>query len=59
MAALGAPILHDPFYPELPEPQPDDHTRPLQLLARRLAFLDPLSGQPREFVSELALLSPE
>lgn len=59
MAALGAPILHDPFYPELPEPRPDDHARPLQLLARRLAFHDPLSGQPREFVSELALLSPE
>jgi tRNA pseudouridine32 synthase/23S rRNA pseudouridine746 synthase len=59
MAALGAPILHDPFYPELPGPQPDDHARPLQLLARRLAFTDPLSGQPREFVSELALLSPE
>lgn len=59
MAALGAPILHDPFYPELPELQPDDHARPLQLLARRLSFLDPLSGASREFVSELGLLSPE
>jgi len=59
MAALGAPILHDPFYPELPEPQPDDHARPLQLLARRLHFVDPISGMPRDFVSELALLSPE
>jgi tRNA pseudouridine32 synthase / 23S rRNA pseudouridine746 synthase len=56
MAALGAPILHDPFYPDLPVPQPDDHARPLQLLARRLAFIDPLSGVPREFVSELELL---
>jgi len=59
MAALGAPILHDPFYPELPEPQPDDHARPLQLLAKRLAFLDPLSGQPREFLSERELRAPE
>ncbi|QNK02389.1 pseudouridine synthase [Dyella telluris] len=55
MAALGAPILHDPFYPELPEPRPDDHARPLQLLARRLSFVDPLSGLRREFVSELEL----
>ncbi|RDI99870.1 pseudouridine synthase [Dyella solisilvae] len=58
MAGLGAPILHDPFYPELSEQAPDDPARPLQLLARRLAFIDPLSGRPREFVSELSLLSP-
>ncbi|WP_109126740.1 pseudouridine synthase [Dyella sp. C11] len=58
MAALGAPILHDPFYPDLPEPRPDDHAHPLQLLARRLSFLDPLSGMPREFESELSLLTP-
>lgn len=56
MAALGAPILHDPFYPDLPEPQADDHARPLQLLARRLRFVDPLSGAAREFTSELDLL---
>lgn len=55
MAALGAPILHDPFYPDLPEPRPDDYARPLQLLARRLSFVDPLSGVRREFASELAL----
>ncbi|PXV58618.1 ribosomal large subunit pseudouridine synthase D [Dyella jiangningensis] len=57
MAALGAPLLYDPFYPDLPEPRPDDHAHPLQLLARRLAFVDPLSGKPREFVSERTLLS--
>lgn len=56
MAALGAPILHDPFYPALPAPTHDDHTRPLQLLARQLSFVDPLSGKPREFTSELELL---
>ena len=58
MAALGAPILHDPFYPDLPEPRPDDYARPLQLLARRLSFVDPLSGEHREFASELALPTP-
>nr|WP_243041494.1 pseudouridine synthase [Dyella sedimenti] len=58
MAALGAPILHDPFYPALAEPLRDDYARPLQLLAERLAFIDPLSGKPREFASELALPRP-
>ena len=56
MAGLGAPILHDPFYPELREQAQDDHARPLQLLAKRLGFVDPLSGKAREFVSELELL---
>ncbi|RAO75317.1 pseudouridine synthase [Dyella jiangningensis] len=59
MASLGAPILHDPFYPELAEPAPDDHARPLQLLAKRLSFVDPLNGRQREFVSELELVRPE
>lgn len=56
LAAMGAPILHDPFYPELSEPAPDDYVRPLQLLAKGLSFIDPLSGEVREFVSELSLL---
>ena len=47
MAALGAPIRNDDWYPEFTVLQPDDHARPLQLLARSLAFIDPLSGQPR------------
>lgn len=51
MAALGAPILHDPMYPELLERADNDHSRPLQLLAKSLAFVDPLSGQARRFES--------
>jgi tRNA pseudouridine32 synthase/23S rRNA pseudouridine746 synthase len=54
MAALGAPILGDPLYPELGA-QADDHDRPLQLLARSLAFVDPLDGRSRRFSSELQL----
>jgi tRNA pseudouridine32 synthase/23S rRNA pseudouridine746 synthase len=53
--ALGLPIVGDRIYPRLwPEPAadaPPDYTRPLQLLAREVAFVDPLSGQPRHFVS--------
>src|SRR5687768_15960399 len=51
MAALGAPIRNDDFYPTLLERDPGDFSRPLQLLARALSFVDPLSGAQREFVS--------
>lgn len=58
MSALGAALRNDPLYPQLlPEDQrrSDDYSRPLQLLARHLAFDDPLSGEPREFESQLQL----
>lgn len=58
MAALGAPIVNDPFYPEISEgpDAPDDYSRPLKLLAQGLAFIDPLSGEQRRFASRLSLL---
>lgn len=55
MAAIGAPILHDPLYPELAAQAADDYLRPLKLLAQSLAFVDPLSGQSRRFESGLRL----
>ncbi|WP_227468072.1 pseudouridine synthase [Microbacterium sp. YJN-G] len=55
LAALGAGILNDGFYPELLPEAPDDFTRPLQLLARELRFTDPLSGAPREFITRRTL----
>ena len=55
MAALGAPIRNDPYYPELTAQVPDDYSRPLQLLARGLSFVDPLSGLEREFESRREL----
>lgn len=54
LAALGAPILGDPLYPALDD-APEDYSRPLKLLARRLAFRDPLTGRARDFESVLAL----
>ena len=54
MAALGAPIANDRLYPELSAAE-DDPERSLRLLARRLAFVDPLDGTAREFVSGRAL----
>jgi tRNA pseudouridine32 synthase/23S rRNA pseudouridine746 synthase len=62
--ALGLPIVGDRIYPRLlPDVAPGaaaDHTQPLQLLARELAFTDPLSGEPRRYTSRrrLALAGP-
>ncbi len=55
LAALGLGILNDPFYPVLQDLAPDDHERPLQLLAQAIGFTDPLTGAERRFTSSLAL----
>lgn len=55
MAALGAPILNDATYPGLIERAAGDYSKPLQLLARRLSFVDPLSGIERCFESRFRL----
>ena len=60
MDALGLALVGDRIYPQLwPEPAPDappDYSQPLQLLARTLAFTDPLSGEARCFTSLRRLL---
>lgn len=53
--ALGLPIVNDPIYPDLLPPDSDDYDRPLQLLAKSVAFRDPLSGVERRFTSPRAL----
>ena len=55
MAALGAPIRNDRVYPTLAPALDGAYTQPLQLLARSLAFEDPVSGQARRFESSLRL----
>ena len=57
-AALGMPILNDAIYPRLLPEGEEDFDRPLQLLARRLAFRDPVTGMPREFTSTRSLALP-
>jgi tRNA pseudouridine32 synthase / 23S rRNA pseudouridine746 synthase len=52
LAALGAPILHDPLYPQLRAAQ----VAPLQLLAASLSFIDPLDQRERRFDSGMRLL---
>lgn len=56
-AALGVPIVNDRFYPVWQAPEPDDYAAPLQLLARSLAFDDPVTGEKRRFESGLSLLA--
>ena len=55
MAALGAPIANDGMYPSLFQRAAGDYSAPLQLLAKRLSFIDPLSGVEREFSSNFVL----
>tara|TARA_R110002167_G_scaffold5271_4_gene24705 strand:+ start:777 stop:1694 length:918 start_codon:yes stop_codon:yes gene_type:complete len=49
MQTLGWPILHDRYYPVLQPESADDYSRPLQLLAKELRFIDPVSLRPRAF----------
>jgi len=57
-AALGIPILNDLIYPDLLPEGSDDYARPLQLLAKSIAFDDPVTGQARNFSSERELSFP-
>ncbi len=58
MAALGLPLRNDAFYPVVNDPPEGDYSRPLQLLAKSLAFVDPLTQQPRAFESGQRLRLP-
>ena len=57
MQALGLPIEGDQFYPQVKRgpDEAEDYREPLQLLAQSLSFVDPISGQGREFISQLRL----
>lgn len=57
MAALGLPLAGDQFYPSVlrgPD-EAEDFANPLRLLARGIAFSDPVTGEPRRFESGLKL----
>lgn len=55
MNSLGIPILNDGFYPHALPSRADDFSAPLQLLARSIAFNDPVSGEARTFESDRKL----
>jgi tRNA pseudouridine32 synthase/23S rRNA pseudouridine746 synthase len=57
MMALGLPLEGDQFYPTVlrgPDAE-EDFSKPLQLLAKSVAFTDPVTGEAREFHSALRL----
>lgn len=54
MATLGVPIDNDPLYPDILEVDPADFSAPLQLVAHKLEFTDPITGADRSFVSSRA-----
>ena len=57
MVSLGVPIAGDQLYPQLlrgPD-EADDFSQRLQLLAQRIAFKDPVTGEERDWQSRLSL----
>ena len=55
LAALGLPILGDPLYPTVLDVDPGDFSTPLELVAKRLCFIDPIDQAPREYTSRFTL----
>lgn len=51
MDSLGFPIENDRLYPIALPQTADDYNKPLQLLAREVTFVDPVTGQARHFIS--------
>lgn len=56
MQTLGWPILNDKYYPQLQPKSADDYSSPLQLLAKELQFIDPVTKQERRFSCDNNLL---
>lgn len=54
LAGIGLPIEGDRLYPELQPQAPPDFDRPLRLLAYRLRFRDPSSGEELDLRSRRA-----
>ena len=56
MAALGLPLLWDGMYPTLTPEGSSDFSKPLQLLAKSIAFTDPVSKKAMFFESQQRLI---
>jgi pseudouridylate synthase len=51
MMSLGMPLMNDALYPVPSAAGDEDYGKPLKLLAKRIEFTDPISGQARIFES--------
>ena len=56
MAALGMPLLYDSLYPQVRPVKSGDYAQPLQLLAKSVQFVDPITQTEQRFVSRQQLL---
>lgn len=52
---LGIAIQNDPFYPTVQHKSDDDFSNPLQLLAKQIQFIDPVTGESMDFSSNFEL----
>jgi len=55
MAHIGSGIENDPLYPVVQENREDDYSKPMQLLAQKLEFTDPVTEELMQFKSLLGL----
>ncbi|MCM8540674.1 MAG: pseudouridine synthase [Lentisphaeraceae bacterium] len=55
MASIGSGIENDPLYPQVKENRENDFKKPLKLLAKKLEFTDPFSGEVMKFESSFKL----
>ena len=56
MWAAGVPILGDPVYPRIYREDEENFAVPMHLIAREIAFRDPLSGEQRSFRTDLGVV---
>lgn len=60
LCEIGSGILNDPLYSDYSEADfKDDYHRPMQLLAHRLEFIDPITGKQMAFKSNQVLIKKE
>jgi tRNA pseudouridine32 synthase/23S rRNA pseudouridine746 synthase len=57
LCEIGSAIIDDPLYSDYSDVEGDDYQRPMQLLAHRLEFTDPVTGRKMEFKSARSLQS--
>jgi len=55
LSALGMPIINDRFYPLLKQLVKNDYSSPLQLLAKSLDFIDPITNKSMHLESSFSL----
>ena len=58
MNSIGFPLENDRLYPDALPKAADDFDKPMQLLAKEVEFVDPVTGEPRRFQTTRSLIWP-